>query len=224
MARKLTQFFLGVFLVGCSQPLYERSSIALLRGDPVGAERIEAYRKLEESSRLPPEDREPALLMLAIGIKEEPSEIVRTTIAEALGSYDHTEAIEALHLACRDDSEFVRSAACGSLGRRRDRATVGILIRLATEDLSRDVRLAAVEALAEIPGDEARQGLVRALKDRDIAVVQAAGAGLRAGTGVMLSDDAKAWATHFETRRGADGSSVEEIATQPSVSLPPILR
>ncbi|MCO5171237.1 MAG: HEAT repeat domain-containing protein [Planctomycetes bacterium] len=96
----------------------------------------------------------PVASRLVDGPEQDPSPLVRTAAAAALGELGGADALEALRRAAlRDPSPEVRAAAARELGDLRDRApgTSDVLIR-ALRDEAGAVRLNARRALRQIHG------------------------------------------------------------------------
>jgi HEAT repeat protein len=90
-----------------------------------------------------PEAREP---LLELAGHDDPE--VRKTVVDALASYEWTAVRSAVLARLADAHWSVRKAAAEVLGRNRDAAADGMLLRMAVEDADPAVRQAAREALS----------------------------------------------------------------------------
>ena len=99
---------------------------------------------------------------------------VRVEAAKALGKLYNTPADQGLRELLTDEHVNVRVAAAEALGgiTGDERAAKTLLVVLA--DLNPQVRVAAVKALAKMPGKLAAEGLAKGLADRDASVRSAA--------------------------------------------------
>lgn len=90
-------------------------------------------------------------LRALISVLDDPDPVLRSRIIEALGSFDDSEAEQVLIQALRDSFWRVRVSAATALGEMQSTAGVDILIYKAEHDPdSRNVRMAAIDALGEI--------------------------------------------------------------------------
>jgi HEAT repeat protein len=99
---------------------------------------------------------------------------VRAAAARALALVPAAEAIPHLLDAARDADPWVRYYTARSAGHHRHGALVGMLKALATSDAIPPVRIAAIEALAQLGDTPALAALVPVCDDADLAVAQAA--------------------------------------------------
>ena len=81
----------------------------------------------------------------------------RAAAAKALGGMSGSAAVESLRAALRDEEPWVRYFAAISMGRHRDAAMLHELAGAAAGDSAPHVRVAAVEAIGAIGGEEAIQ-------------------------------------------------------------------
>ena len=148
---------------------------------------LEALRSDDEKLRdialggLPALDA-PNVPEIVVGAARHPSPRTRASAIRALGHLalsPETEAV--LRSALEDADAWVRYYACQSLGKLR---VVGALpvIRARLDDAAGQVKMAAVEAIAALPGEAARLALSEAARSADLEVQRAAvvGAGDRA--------------------------------------------
>jgi HEAT repeat protein len=103
-------------------------------------------------------------------VDEDPD--VRSTAAGALGEIGGEEVIPPLTLALRDDDPWLQCAALRGLGRQGSAALASV--SAAAEEATGMVRIAALEALADIGGEEAGSLISSALDDSDEDVVRTA--------------------------------------------------
>lgn len=187
---------------GCSKPLRapsfagkgEKHPIDLLAESKVTEERISAYRQLGNPGLLSPQDRVFALEELTKGVRSEYSPLSRMVCAEMLGAYADPQSIEALRLASSDKHPMVRRQACLALGTLKAATAVPLLGERAKDDADPDVRRAAVTSLVAMADPAADRHLVEVLKDRDLAVANAAHAALKQRTGQDIAADYTQWA------------------------------
>ncbi|MEO5817688.1 MAG: HEAT repeat domain-containing protein [Gemmatimonadaceae bacterium] len=99
---------------------------------------------------------------------------VRAAAARALGHANAMDALSLLLDACDDADPWVRYYAARSLGHRGQGDAVGTLLRLATKDDVPPVRIASVDALAEIRTPEALNALRAFVGDEDSAIARPA--------------------------------------------------
>ena len=103
----------------------------------------------------------------------------RAAAAKALGSMTGPEALQLLRQATIDSDSWVRYFAASSLGRHRDREALGSLRALAADDPAPPVRIAAIEAVGSIGGDDALdilRPLIADETDIGLAAIRASGA------------------------------------------------
>jgi HEAT repeat protein len=107
-----------------------------------------------------------------------PSARTRAAAVRALGHVSATSETEALLIASLDDVDaWVRYYACQSLGRRGiGNAVAAIAAKL--RDPAGQVQMAAIEALAAIPGEDAADELARLTQSDDLEVKRAAVVGV----------------------------------------------
>jgi HEAT repeat protein len=107
-----------------------------------------------------------------------PSPRTRAAAARALGTVETTPAIsERLGEATSDDDAWVRYQACQALGNAGDIAAAPLLAARLLDEAGQ-VRVAAVDAIARLPGPPAREVLERAAQHEDVEVRRAALTGM----------------------------------------------
>lgn len=93
----------------------------------------------------------------------------RLAAVEKLGQSEHSDSVEPLLFALKDENAGVRSGAARVLGRFRDRRAVEPLLYM-LRDSAPQARAAAVEALGQLGDSQAVNWLVRLLRDAEPAV------------------------------------------------------
>ena len=125
--------------------------------------------------------------------------IVRSTAIRALNRARDATATPVFIAALSDDSELVRLEAAKALANIPDPNAVPALIRTLTRaDETRDVRIAAADALRHYPSLEVARALVAQLSGRDFGVAWQARQSLRHLTGERdLRYDEAAWLAYL---------------------------
>jgi HEAT repeat protein len=110
---------------------------------------------------------------------DDADESVRQAAVESLGQAQAPEAFEPLLRRLDDPSASVREAAVKAVARFKDpRAAAPLVKLLLTDDKAPRARFFAAQVLADFPGREVDEALIKALQDADAGVRQAAAAGL----------------------------------------------
>lgn len=125
--------------------------------------------------------------------KAESSATVRSAAVRALGHGQQPKYIKDLALALKDPDSLVRIDAVLALDATPDAQVIAPLSLTATTDPDPDVRARATRALHRYDNPDVIQTLLRILDDREFSVRYAAGASLKAITGLDLGTDADAW-------------------------------
>jgi chemotaxis methyl-accepting protein methylase/HEAT repeat protein len=126
---------------------------------------------------------------LLLETSRHPAPRTRAAAIRALGHVAGGSGVEAALVgALQDDDAWVRYYACQSLGRRRDPAAVPLLVERLS-DRAEQVKLAAVEALATIPGAAAGEALRGAARSDGREVERAAIVGIGARKDLALRDE-----------------------------------
>ncbi len=146
---------------------------------------------------------------LARQIQTEPDPLVRQEIQNTVAEFSAPLAEKMLIAGLSDEDVDVRLTCCFRLGERASVTTIGPLQQAVQSDSELDVRLAAIDALANIPGQATVPALGAALDDRDPAIQYAAVQALKSASGKDLGNDVAAWQEYV-----ASGASV-----QPEVSV-----
>ncbi|NOY42229.1 MAG: HEAT repeat domain-containing protein [Planctomycetes bacterium] len=135
---------------------------------------------------------------LATQIQTEPDPLVRQAIQETIAEYSTPLAQNVLLAGLQDDDLDVRLACCRQLAGRSELAVINALRQVIEKDDQLDARLAAVDALGNIPSPESVSALAIALKDRDPAMQYAGVQSLKAISGQDLGNDVKVWREYAE--------------------------
>ena len=109
---------------------------------------------------------------MLIEMLKDPCSNVRSSAAEGLGRVGDSSAVEAL-IGLLNDEDWVVLFAAGALGRIRDRRAIQPLIRLVNSGKT-ELQIAAIEAIAQVGGEEAVDGLMEAIDSADPDVVRTA--------------------------------------------------
>ncbi|GEM_PF-2672272 len=108
--------------------------------------------------------------ILALALKADPDPHTRVIIVQALGEIGGADQAPALVAAMGDAEPAVRIAVCRVLGKLKAQDATANLDSLFLTDPELDARLAAAEALGQLPGQQAALALVGGLNDPDVAV------------------------------------------------------
>jgi HEAT repeat protein len=114
---------------------------------------------------------------------------VRAAAATALGHVPPDTATLHLRQALRDEDSWVRYFAARSLGRHGEAASLDVLASVARNDRTTYVRIAAIEAMAQIGGRRAAELIAPFTKGENIDIVRAATAAYRVAGRADESDD-----------------------------------
>ena len=119
----------------------------------------------------------------------------QAAICRTLGSLDRPAALTALRKAALADDPIVRTEACRALGRIGKPEDETMLARVMTTDVSRDCRVAAIEALGELEHVDPRIGLtlVEGMRNPDPAIRAASYQALTDVTGEDLGFEVDRW-------------------------------
>ena len=109
---------------------------------------------------------------MLIEMLKDPCSNVRSSAAEGLGRVGDSSAVEAL-IDLLNDEDWVVLFAAGALGRIRDRRAIRPLIRLVNSGKT-ELQIAAIEAIAQVGGEEAVDSLMEAIDSADPDVVRTA--------------------------------------------------
>ncbi len=127
---------------------------------------------------------------------------VRAAALRALNRSRDTRAIDMFLTQLEDPNDLVRLEAAKGLANVPDpRAITPLVKHLSNEQESKDVRIAAADALRNFPTSEVAQALIRVLQDRDFGVSWQARYSLRLMTGHDYKYDQSAWLGYLTTER-----------------------
>ena len=113
---------------------------------------------------------------MLIEMLKDPCNNVRSSAAEGLGRMGDSSVVESL-IALLNDEDWVALFAAGALGRIRDRRAIRPLMRLVNSGKI-DLQIAAIEAVGQIGGEEAVEGLMGAMDSADPEAIHAAVKGI----------------------------------------------
>lgn len=116
----------------------------------------------------------------------------------AAGRSEDPAVLALIEKGLRDDVVKVRMEACRALGNRRDEAAATLLATTIGRSQDKDVRHAAITALAQHPGQIASDSLKLALQDRDPATQSLVIGSLRRSTGKDYGSDPETWIAALE--------------------------
>ena len=161
---------------------------------PPPSKRIEQLRALaKQTSSMKPEEQRTLATDLATAYRNESDPMIRAETLRTIAGCACPIAGETLQEGLRDGEEFVRIVCCDAWARHGGPAAVPALSEALRKDAAHDVRLAALRALAKIPGLESVAAVSPALEDPDPAMQYRAVQALRELTGKDFGDDANAW-------------------------------
>lgn len=195
----------ALLLAGCegAGDLFDRNWSPFHQAAPpdvkLPAQRVQELRDLSHGAhRLSPQRQEETARQLSAAIAHEDDPLVRAQIARTLGHLPAPSALPGLTVALADAEAVVRVAACQSLGRRGDPASVELLAKALKGDGDQDVRLAAARALGESGSPEAVRSLAVALDDADPAMQRRGMEALAKITDRDYGYDIDAWRTFVQ--------------------------
>lgn len=159
--------------------------------------RYDAFTKLADPSCYADESQKAEAVRELVAALEGGQESVATqaAICRTLGALDRPEALTALRKAALAEDPIVRAQACRSLGRIGSTEDATILARVMTTDVSRDCRVAAIEALGTLEHVDPRIGLslVEGMRNPDPAIRAASYQALKEVTGEDLGFEVDQW-------------------------------
>lgn len=117
---------------------------------------------------------DPRALQALIEALRDGTPLVRAAAARALAHVETAAAVEPLLIALDDAEPWPRYYAAQSLGRLEAGAAAGALLRLASDDPAPQVRLAALEALALVGGQDEARAIAPLAANRDTELACAA--------------------------------------------------
>ena len=159
--------------------------------------RYAAFAKLADEGCYTDEEQKSEAARQMVAALESGRESIATqaVLCRTLGALGQPEALGAIRKAALNDEQIIRVEACRALGKLGNAEDVATLARIMTTDLSRDCRVAAIEALAELEPNDPRIGvsLVQGMRNPDPAIRAASYAALRDLTGEDLGLDVEPW-------------------------------
>jgi HEAT repeat protein len=170
-----------------------------------------------QAANLPPEEREKIASGLAARLKDEPSPALRAELVRTLGELPTPAAQQAILAAMADETAYVRTVACTSLGRYPNAEGFQSLSQAVASDADLDVRVAAARELGKFRDFEAPQALRPALDDRDPALQVAAMQSLENLTGqTNFRNSVSTWREYLDGGNPTPppGPSVAEVVKQ----------
>jgi HEAT repeat protein len=184
-----------------SKPSIDSASAALasIRQSSDPAQRRAAFEYLGNPSHLGTEGREEISSILALALSSEQQAQTRIVILQSLARLGSPQRWEAFNAALRDKDPTVRVMACRLIARSGSTDQTEALDDLLNSDTSLDVRLAAADALSNIPTREAAMALLSGVQDSDVAVRHRCRQSLQNLTGKDHGGNADEWRTEIQT-------------------------
>ncbi len=171
---------------------------------PTFADRINEVKLVKRQIATMPEDEQTQWVeSMEKLIEKDPSPDMRRHAVLALGASSHPRSVAILRKAIQDDSEKVRLSACQALASKKDPESLAMLGSLAQKDASSSVKVAAIKALSNYSGDEAKAILAKAIQDRSPAIQYQSTVSLAKVTGKDFGGDVALW------RKYLSGEEVE---------------
>ncbi|MFO0920976.1 MAG: HEAT repeat domain-containing protein [Pirellulales bacterium] len=133
----------------------------------------------------------------------DPSPDMRRQVAMACATIQDPKAFMLLQKAAQDDSDKVRLAACKSLAKQNTSEALALIGKIATTDESTSVRVAAINAISNYEGEEAKRWLAKTIQDRSPSIQYQSTVSLAKVTGENLGGDVALW------KRYLNGEAVE---------------
>lgn len=128
---------------------------------------------------------------------DESAEMRRLSVLAAGKSIDPS-MLGLIEKGLEDPNLKVRMEACRALGNRKEEQAARLLAKTVGASQDKDVRHAAIAALASHPGSIAADSLKLALKDRDPATQDLVIGSLRQNTGKDYGNDPETWVAALE--------------------------
>jgi HEAT repeat protein len=175
---------------------------------PTYVQRLEEIERLRSQIRsMSPDEQEGWLESIEQLVGNDPSPEMRRQAVLALKGLPQQQADEILANACKDESEKVRLAACEVLSVPPNPTRLSLLEKLAKQDESMAVRIAAVERFGDFSSDQVLAPLEEALRDKSPAIQFAAVQSLARTTGLKMSANVAQWRDYLEQNRDAIANS-----------------
>lgn len=166
--------------------------------------RKELMSLVKTMPNLPPERQQFWSTHLEQIFANDESPEMRRLAVVAAGKSSDPAMLKLIEKGLDDDVIKVRMESCRALGYRREEEATRLLAETIGKSQNKDVRHAAITALAEHPGQIAINSLKLALEDRDPATQSLVMGALRQNTGKDFGDDPETWIA------GLDGKDVVE--------------
>jgi HEAT repeat protein len=149
-----------------------QGALAAIRESRDPGVRRAAFEYLGDPRRLGGEagDRDEVTTILGLALQSETEPQTRILILESMTRLGSATRVEAMAPAVGDKDPSVRVAVCRHLSRTRAPEAAAKLDSLLLTDSALDVRLAAADALGNIPTQQAAMSLLTGLDDPDIAI------------------------------------------------------
>jgi HEAT repeat protein len=180
------------------------SALAAIRGSSDPAQRRAAFEFLGNPSQLGTEDREEISSILALALASEPQAQTRIVILQSLSKLGSPKRWESFNSALKDKDPAVRVIACRLIARSGSTDHIKALDDLLISDPDLDVRLAAADALSNIPTREAALALLSGVQDRDVAIRYRCRQSLLQLTGKDHGGNADEWRSEIQTANFED--------------------
>ncbi len=162
-------------------------------------QRREELQSLAESMPTLPPDRQQywSSHLQQIFENDESPEMRRLAVLAA-GKSSDASVLKLIEQGLSDDVIKVRMEACRALGNRTEDEAARLLASTIGSSQDKDVRHAAIAALAQHPGQIAADSLKLALQDRDPATQSLVIGSLRRSTGKDFGNDPETWIAALE--------------------------
>jgi len=144
-------------------------------------------------------DRDEVTSILGLALQSETEPQTRILVLESMTRLGSPKRVEAMSPAVTDKEPAVRAAACRHLGRTGSPEAAAKLEPVLVSDSSLDVRLAAADALANIPTQQAALSLLAGLEDSDVAIRYRCRQSLKQITGKDYSGSVGEWRQEIQT-------------------------
>ena len=151
-------------------------------------------------------DRDEVTTILGLALQSESEPQTRIVILDSMTRLGSPKQVEAMSPAVSDKDPAVRVAVCRHLCRTGTAEAAAKLDPLLVSDASLDVRLAAADALAHIPTQQAALSLLTGLEDSDVAIRFRCRQSLKQITGKDYSGNVGQWRQEIQT------ANFEELA------------
>jgi len=179
---------------------------------PVSVRREAVIWLGDNTGRLLQSDKERLVKVLGAVLENDEDTLTRCYAATAIAKIGVTSGVKYLRSALKDRQYMVRWDAVKALARMKAVEARGDLTRVARNDPSVDVRVAAVQALGELKCRESIPDLIGFLSDDEESVVLAAQRSLVKATGRDFGLNQEAWRNWWE--KGAPPEKPKPAAKQ----------